>query len=125
MSEGQPKKKRTGLIILLVILGVLFVLIAGCALLVGVVFKAAGDSVDPAKNAKTGLVDGSYTIQPNTSAVLNDACSFSGPAFDMESNKVSDDVSVVGSGLDCALGSDTQLVEFTVTGGQADITAVQ
>jgi hypothetical protein len=125
MSEGQPKKKRTGLIILLVILGVLFVLIAGCALLVGVVFKAAGDAVDPANNAKTGLVDGSYTIQSNTSAIINDSCSFSGPAFDMDSNKVSDDVSVVGSGLDCGLGSETKFVEFTVSGGVADITSVQ
>lgn len=125
MDQGQPRKKRTGLIILGVILGILFLVIAGCAVFAGVLFKAAGDAVDPANNAKTGLADGSYTIQSNSSAVINDSCSFSGPAFDAESNKVSDDVSVVGSGLDCALGTDTKLVEFTVTGGEATITSVQ
>ena len=81
-----------GLIILLVFGG-------GCAVLVGVVFKSAGDAVDPANNAKTGLVDGSYLLTTNGSyASVNDSC---------------------------ALGSDTSLVAFVVSGGQAAIVEVK
>ena len=71
----------------------------GCAVLVGVVFKSAGDAVDPANNAKTGLVDGSYLLTTNGSyASVNDSC---------------------------ALGSDTSLVAFVVSGGQAAIVEVK
>lgn len=128
MSEAQPaqpKKRRTGLIILLVVLGVLLALIAGCAVLVGVVFTSAGNAVDPAKNAATGLADGSYTMTPSSSAVLNDQCSFSGPVYDLGSTQVADDVSVVGRGPACVHGTDTKVVAFTVTSGIAEITAAQ
>lgn len=119
------KKRRTGLIILLVVLGVLFVLIAGCAVLVGVVFNAASDAIDPAKNAQTGLVDGDYLLKPNSNVVINDQCSFTGTAYDAATEQeAAGTVTVVGSGLECSLGTDTSVVAFTVAGGLADIVDV-
>lgn len=129
MSETgstPPKKKRKGLIILLVILGILLVFGGGCAVLVGVVFKSAGDAVDPANNAKTGLVDGSYLLTTNGSyASVNDLCAFSGEVKDGEGAVVASDIRVVGNGEMCALGSDTSLVAFVVSGGQAAIVEVK
>ena len=129
MSETgstPPKKKRKGLIILLVILGILLVFGGGCAVLVGVVFKSAGDAVDPANNAKTGLVDGSYLLTTNGSyAKVNDSCAFSGEVEDGEGAVVASDIRVVGNGEMCALGSDTSLVAFVVSGGQAAIVEVK
>ena len=119
------KKRRTGLIILLVILGVLFVLIAGCAVLVGVVFNAASDAIDPVKNTQTGLVDGNYVLESSASVTVNDQCSFTGTAYDAATEQeVARTVTVVGSGLDCSLGTDTSIVVFTVVNGTADITDV-
>jgi len=128
MSEVQPtppKKKRTGLIILGVILAVFVVVIGGCAVLAAVVFNKAGSSVDEAVNAKTGLVDGSYTMNKDTSVVIGDRCSFSGDVFDMDGAPVSNDVVVVGSGELCGLGPSANLVTFSVTGGLADILSVE
>ena len=128
MSEVQPtppRKKRKGLIILGVILAVFIGVIGGCAVLVAVVFNKASSSVDEALNAKTGLVDGSYTMNKNTSVVIGDRCSFSGEVFDMDGAPVSNDVVVVGSGELCGLGPSANLVTFAVTGGQADILSVE
>ena len=119
------KKRRTGLIILLVVLGVLFVLIAGCAVLVGVVFNAASDAIDPAKNAQTGLVDGDYLLKPNSNLVVNDQCAFTGTAYDAATQEqVASTVTVVGGGLQCSLGTKTSIVAFTVSGGSAEIVDV-
>lgn len=124
-SAAPAKKRRTGLIILLVVLGVLFVLIAGCAILVGVVFNAASEAIDPAKNAQTGLVDGDYLLKPTSNVVINDQCSFTGTAYDAATQQeAASAVTVVGSGLECSLGTSTSVVAFTVAGGTADIVDV-
>ena len=125
-GSTPPKKKRKGLIILLVILAVFLVIGGGCAFLVGVVFKTAGNAVDPANNAKTGLADGSYILTTNGGyASVNDSCGFSGEVENAEGAVVASDIRVVGSGVMCALGSDTSLVTFVVSAGQAEIVEVQ
>ena len=122
IQPAPPKKKRKGLIILGIILAVLVVVIGGCAVLFAVVFSNV--NVDVADNAKTGLVDGSYTMTPNVKIVLNDKCSFGGDVYDVD-NASMGSKTVVGVGEQCALGTDTSAVAFTVTGGQAEITSVQ
>lgn len=124
IQPGTPKKKRKGLIVLGIILAVLVVVIGGCAVLVAVVFSKSGDSVDQANNAKTGLVDGSYTMAPNVKIVLSDKCSFGGEVYDVD-NAAMGSKTVVGAGEQCALGTDTSVVAFTVTGGEAEIISVR
>jgi len=85
-----------------------------------------GGVVDPANNAKTGLVDGSYILTTNGSyAKVNDSCGFSGEVENAEGAVVATDIRVVGSGEMCTLGSATSQVAFVVSAGQAEIVEVQ
>jgi hypothetical protein len=107
------------------ILTVVGIIIAVFAIGFGV--KAANEAVDPGKNSHTGLADGNYTMNPNTSVFLNDRCAFGGPAVNTDSQQASGErVTVVGAGsAQCGVGMDTpNVVTFTVTGGFATIVDV-
>ena len=84
-------------------------------------------SVDPAKNSQTGLPDGNYGMNPNSSARINDRCSFGGVPINAETNEtMASDVTVAGSGaIECGTGSGTpDVILFTVTDGVAKIVKV-
>ena len=88
---------------------------------------ALSASVDPARNAETGLPDGQYQLSPTTSTFLNDRCSFGGDPIDLDTERSLDtSVTVVGSGpTQCGVGMQTpDYVIFTVTGGVAEIVEV-
>jgi hypothetical protein len=95
---------------------------------IGVGVKVASDALDPANNARTGLVDGNYGINPDASWRISDRCSFSGDAVNVDTNTtLSIKVTVVGQGpVQC--GSDAytpDVVYFTVTDGVASIVSVE
>ncbi len=102
--------------------------IIGGIILVGVVGWGAAkvaETVDPANNAKTGLVDGDYLMEPDGYLWLNSRCSFSGPVVDAVGSSVGS-VTVVGeSAAQCGSGNATpDAVVFTVSGGVAAIVEV-
>ncbi len=97
IQPGTPKKKRKGLIVLGIILAVLVVVIGGCAVLFAVVFSNA--NVDVADNARTGLVDGSYSMIPNVKLVLSDKCSFGGEVYDVDNASMGSKTVAVTGGL--------------------------
>lgn len=109
-------------LILTVLLGILFAVLA----ILGVAF--VNNAIDPANNSQTGLADGNYAMNPNTSLRINDRCSFSGIPFDLVTNSAasSSSVSVVGEGpVQCAGSGTPDVVTFDVRGGVAQITGVQ
>jgi hypothetical protein len=88
---------------------------------------ALSASVDPARNAETGLPDGQYGIEPTTSTFLNDRCSFGGVPIDLATERSLDtSVTVVGSdSAQCGPSMDTPgYVIFTVVSGVAEIVEV-
>jgi hypothetical protein len=93
------------------------------------VAKKASDAIDPANNGRTGLVDGTYAMSgPSTSLRIGDNCSFGGYVVNLDSGDESTStVTVVGSGDgECGTSTtDVTIVNFTVSGGQAQITGVQ
>mgnify|MGYP003608590722 FL=1 len=111
------------------IIGLILTVIAG---IVTIILIAAGvafvsNSVDVAKNSQTGLVDGNYGMNPNSSIRINDRCAFDGAAVNIDTNEtVKPSVTVVGSGsIECGTGTGTpDVVIFTVTGGVAKIVEV-
>ena len=116
------------------IAGLVIGVIAGFVLLFtgAVVFNAATESMDPANNSRTGLADGRYVMDPNTSIVIMNDCSYSGLPYSADTNEPGpDNVTVVGSGpIQCPGGStgssvDVSRVWFTVTGGTASIDSVE
>ena len=111
------------------IIGLILTVIGGiiAAVVIGFGVNAAVDSVDPAKNSQTGLADGNYGMEPNTSIHLNDRCAFGGSPISIETEQsVGGDVTVVGEGsAQCGPSMDTpQYVIFSVTGGVAQILEV-
>lgn len=111
------------------IIGVVLSVVVAIMLVAGVGFfaKKVADSVDPANNSKTGLVDGNYEMTPNVSLTLSDKCSFSGPVVNVDTAESSaNSVTVVGtSAAQCGSGTGTpSYVDFTVTGGVASIVGV-
>lgn len=108
-----------------VILSIIGIIIAVFAIGFGV--KVVNDSLDPSKNSKTGLADGNYGMNPNTSLRINDRCSFGGKAINADTNETAaEDVTVVGEGTtECGTGTGTpDVVLFTVSGGVAKIVQV-
>ena len=108
-----------------VILSIIGIIIAVFAIGFGV--KVVNDNLDPSNNSKTGLADGNYGMNPNTSLRINDRCSFGGEAINADTNeKAADDVTVVGEGTtECGTGTGTpDVVLFTVSGGVAKIVQV-
>ena len=111
------------------IIGLILTVIGGiiAAVVIGFGVNAAVDSVDPAKNSQTGLADGNYGMEPNTSIHLNDRCAFGGSPISIETEQsIGGDVTVVGEGsAQCGPSMDTpQYVIFSVTGGVAQILEV-
>lgn len=89
--------------------------------------QKASDSIDPANNSRTGLADGNYVMEPNTSLQIMERCSFGGTPVNVDTNEsASSRVTVVGEGpIQCGSGSGTpDIVMFTVTGGVAEIAGV-
>ena len=62
-------------------LGIVGLILTTIGIIVAVFVISAGakvvvDSLDPAKNSQTGLVDGNYGMNPNTSININERCAF-------------------------------------------------
>lgn len=124
-TNGGVAKVGFWLGIVGLILSVIGIIIAIFAIGFGV--KVVSDSLDISNNSKTGLSDGNYGMNPNTSIRINDKCSFGGDAISVESDAVAaTDVTVVGEGTtECGTGTGTpDVVLFTVTGGVAKIVQV-
>ena len=123
-----PKKSRTWLIVLLVLLGAGLLLFGGCAVLAVTVWNRASESLDPAQNERTGLPDGTYVMDPTAHVKVNDRCSYSGQPFP-EGSSAADlpRVTVVGEGPRAcgSFDSDVGTVTFTVTDGTAEIVDVR
>ncbi|MDP1878687.1 MAG: DUF4190 domain-containing protein [Actinomycetota bacterium] len=108
-----------------VILSVLGLILAGILIAAGVIF--VNNSIDPANNSKTGLSDGNYAMEPNSSLHINDRCSFGGYPINIDTNSENaSSVTVVGEGpTQCGIGTGTpDVVVFTVSGGVARIVEV-
>lgn len=88
-------------------------------------FNKVNETVDAQRNKETGLVDGSYQMAPSTWLSINDRCSFTGEVMNVESGAMEGRKTVVGSGAtECGDANTVTLVDFTVSGGIADITSV-
>ena len=90
------------------------------------IFRAAESSLDPANNTRTGLADGSYVMDPNGWVSVNDRCSFTGIAQNVETGQESaGSVTVVGQGpTQCGTGTGSPAtVTFTVSAGTAVFTS--
>jgi uncharacterized membrane protein len=99
-------------------------LIVMVALGVGL-FAKVNDSVDAERNKETGLVDGTYQMAPNTWISINDRCSFSGEVMNIETGAMEGSKTIAGSGTtECGTADTVTIVDFTVSGGIADITSV-
>ena len=111
------------------IVGIVLSVIAAIVVVILVVFgaNAASNAIDPANNSRTGLADGNYAMEPNTSLRINDRCSFGGTPVEFESGTTaSSSVTVVGEGpVQCAGDGTPSVVYFTVSGGVAEIVGVE
>lgn len=118
---------KAGFVLGIVGLALTVVGIIVTVILVAVGVKVASDAIDPVRNSQTGLVDGSYAMQPNTSLRINERCSFGGVPTNLGTGEVgTSSVTVVGEGaIQCAGTGTPDEVDFTVTGGVAAITSVQ
>ena len=113
-------------------LGIVGLILTTIGIIVAVFVISAGakvvvDSLDPAKNSQTGLVDGNYGMNPNTSISINERCAFGGTPVNVDTGDMAtSDVTVVGEGMiECGNVDGTPaMVLFTVSGGVAQITEV-
>jgi hypothetical protein len=125
-TNGGMARAGLWLGIIGLVLGVILVIVLAAS---GAwIFKAASESLDPANNSRTGLVDGSYVMDPSAYVSVNDRCSFTGIPVTDETNQPSTSaVTVVGEGpTQCGTGPGSpSVVRFTVSGGTATITSVQ
>lgn len=124
-TNGGVAKAGFWLGIIGLVLSIIGIIVAIFAIGFGV--KVVADSLDISNNSKTGLADGNYGMNPNTSIHINDKCSFGGDAVSIETNAVAaTDITVVGEGsTECGTGTGTpDVVLFTVTGGVAKIVQV-
>lgn len=129
----QPKKKNKALIIILVILGVILLLFAGCGLLVNMGLNKASDAVsdlgsalliNPEANSQTGLDDGAYTMTRDSSLVTDGTCGIYGTVTEGAGASVGTAVGLYGEGAVCeGLDSKTS-VAFTVSAGKAEIASI-
>ena len=95
--------------------------------IIGAGAKAVTETLDPAMNAETGLVDGNYGMNPETALSISDRCAFAGKPVNIDTADMSaSNVTVVGRGpVECGNVDGTPaMVLFTVTGGVAQITEV-
>jgi hypothetical protein len=124
-TNGGVAKAGFWLGIVGLVLTVIGVVIAIVLVVFGV--KVASDAIDPARNSQTGLSDGTYLMEPNTSLRINDRCSFGGPVSNAGTGEsTGSSVTVVGEGsIQCAGSGTPDQVLFTVTGGVASINALQ
>lgn len=114
-----------GLILGIVGLVAVTILVAVMAIAGIGLFAKVNESVDTARNKETGLVDGTYQMAPTTWITLNDRCSFTGEVMNVESGAMEGSKTVVGSGTtECGSANTVTIVDFTVSGGIADITSV-
>ncbi|MBK9740823.1 MAG: DUF4190 domain-containing protein [Actinobacteria bacterium] len=124
-TNGGVAKAGFWLGIVGLILSVLGIILAVVLIATGV--KVASDSLDPAQNSTTGLVDGNYEMSPNTSVHINDRCSFGGTPVNVDTQTPNaSSVTVVGQGpTQCGADMGTpDVVLFTVSGGVAQIVQV-
>lgn len=92
----------------------------------GVVFSAnVAATLDPTINARTGLADGQYSLNPSTRITLIDECSYAGTAS-MPGNANLGDVTVYGQGpVECPDLVQVTVVLFEVRDGVARIISVE
>ena len=92
----------------------------------GVVFAAnVAPTLDPTINARTGLADGQYSLDPGVRINFDDECSYGGTAS-MPGNPNLGDVTVYGSGpVECPDLVEVTSVLFEVRDGVARIISVQ
>jgi hypothetical protein len=97
---------------------------AGLAIF-GVIFTAnVASTLDPATNAKTGLTDGPYVMNPERWVSINSECTYGGPAYRPEQTEAGD-VTVYGKGpIECPDLGEIVAVYFEVEGGVARIVDV-
>ncbi len=94
---------------------------------IGAGAKVVTETMDPAMNSQTGLVDGNYGMNPNTSISINERCAFGGTPVNVDTaDMATSSVTVVGEGpIECGNVDGTPaMVLFTVSGGVAHITEV-
>lgn len=92
----------------------------------GVLFASnVASSLDPAMNARTGLADGEYVIDPRTRINFDSECSYGGSTFTPEGAEVQY-TSVYGTGpIQCPDLVEVTAVYIEVTGGVARIVEVE
>jgi hypothetical protein len=92
----------------------------------GVIFTATvASDMDPAMNARTGLADGTYVIDPSTRVNFNSECSYGGPAFASDGAEFPY-TAVYGKGpIQCPDLTQVATVEIEVDGGVARIVNVR
>ena len=91
----------------------------------GVIFTAnVALTLDPAINAKTGLSDGAYVMNPERWVSINAECTYGGPAYSPEQAEAGD-VTIYGKGpIECPGLTEIVAVYFEVEGGVARIVDV-
>jgi hypothetical protein len=92
----------------------------------GVIFTAeVASTLDPSINAKTGLADGQYALDPSRRVNFDGECSYGG-TVSMPGNAEVGDVTVYGSGpIECPDLVQVSLVAIEVRNGVARILTVQ
>lgn len=105
-----------------IVAGIVFVVLIA----LGVVFAAnVAPTLDPTINARTGLADGQYSLDPGVRINFDDECSYGGTAS-MPGNANVGDVTVYGSGpVECPDLVEVTSVLFEVRDGVARIISVQ
>ena len=107
--------------LILTVLGIVLAIV-----LIGFGAKAVNDSIDESVNTRTGLSDGTYVMDVRNSLRINDRCSFSGDTVNADDGSAVGDVHVAGSGTaQCGAMDAPDAVQFTVSGGVAQIVAIQ
>lgn len=92
----------------------------------GVIFAAnVAPTLDPSINAKTGLADGQYALDPSRRIRVNEECSYGG-TVSIPGNPNVGDVTVYGTGpVECPDVMQVNSVLFEVRNGVARIISVQ
>jgi hypothetical protein len=92
----------------------------------GVIFAAnVAPTLDPSINAKTGLADGQYALDPSRRIRVNEECSYGG-TVSIPGNPNVGDVTVYGTGpVECPDVMQVNSVLFEVRDGVARIISVQ
>ena len=100
-------------------------LVFAALVIFGVIFTAnVASTLDPAINAKTGLSDGAYVMNPERWVSINSECTYGGPAYSPEQTEAGD-VTIYGKGpIECPDLREIVAVYFEVEGGVARIVDV-